>query len=134
MGGPGGSGGVRLVINQAMVQETHVSLGSAGAEQQMGAVMTNVVPKQGGNTFSGMTYFHYTNESFSGDNIPAELKATNFSAAGQIRESWKLTRRSAVPSFATGCGSTVRIVTGAMRWTAGSTTTLRPPPGHTRRT
>ena len=90
MGGPGGSGGVRLVINQAMVQETHVSLGSAGAEQQMGAVMTNVVPKQGGNTFSGMTYFHYTNESFSGDNIPAELKATNFSAAGQIRESWDI--------------------------------------------
>ena len=90
MGGPGGSGGVRLVINQAMVQETHVSLGSAGAEQQMGAVMTNVVPKQGGNTFSGMTYFHYTNESFSGDNLPAALKATSFSAAGQIRESWDI--------------------------------------------
>jgi hypothetical protein len=90
MGGPGGSGGVRLVINQAMVQETAVSLGSAGAEQQMGAIMTNVIPRQGGNTFSGLTYFHYTNERFSSDNVSDELTASGLGAAGQIRESWDI--------------------------------------------
>jgi hypothetical protein len=34
--------------------------------------------------------YTYTNESFSGDNIPAALEATGFSAAGQIRESWDI--------------------------------------------
>ena len=73
-----------------MVQEAVASLGSAGAEQQMSGVMTNIIPRQGGNMFSGLGYFHYTNEHFSGDNVPDALKASGLGAAGQIRSSWDI--------------------------------------------
>ena len=46
--------------------------------------------EQGGNNFSGLTYFHYTNESFSGDNLSDELEALGLGGAGAMRESWDI--------------------------------------------
>ena len=88
LNGTGGS--PRFQINQAMVQEVAVSLGSAGAEQQMGGIMQNIVPRQGGNNFSGLFYFHYTNDSFTGDNLSDELEELGLGSSGAVRESWDI--------------------------------------------
>jgi hypothetical protein len=90
MNGVGGQTAVRYMINQAMVQEVAVSIGSAGADQQLGGIMQNVIPRQGGNTITGLTYFHYTNERFSGDNLSQALKDRGLGGAGAIRESWDI--------------------------------------------
>jgi len=73
MNGPGGLFAARYIVNPGMIQEVAVSLGSQGADQQMGAVVTNAIPKSGGNTFSGFLFGHRANESFSSSNLNHEL-------------------------------------------------------------
>ena len=43
----------------------------------MAGLVTNMVPKEGGNRFSGSTYFHYVNASMVGDNLTDEQRAKN---------------------------------------------------------
>src|SRR6185436_2073960 len=88
MNGPGGLFAARYIVNPGMVQEVAVSLGSQGADQQMGAVVTNAIPKSGGNVFSGFLFGHWANESFSSSNLSDELKALGLGASGALRETW----------------------------------------------
>jgi hypothetical protein len=81
-------GNARWMPNQAMVQEIAVSTGGAGADQQMGGIVQNVIQKSGGNTFSGTFYFHYLNESFSGENIESRAAALGRGSSGKLIESW----------------------------------------------
>ena len=86
MNGPGGLFAARYIVNPGMVQEVAVSLGSQGADQQMGGVVTNAIPKSGGNAFSGFFFAHWANESFSSSNLTDELKALGLGASGALRE------------------------------------------------
>ncbi len=88
MNGPGGLFAARYIVNPGMIQEVAVSLGSQGADQQMGAVVTNAIPKSGGNTFSGFLFGHWANESFSSSNLNHELEVLGLGAAGALRETW----------------------------------------------
>jgi hypothetical protein len=97
LNGTGGS--PRFQINQAMVQEVAVSLGSAGADQQMGGIMQNIVPRQGGNNFSGLVYFHFTNDKFTGNNLSDELEALGLGGSGAVRESWDINPGFGGPIF-----------------------------------
>ena len=59
-----GGGGTTYYMNQANVQEVAVKFSGASAEQQMGGISTNVIPKEGGNRYSGFFYAGYTNETW----------------------------------------------------------------------
>src|SRR6185503_6839196 len=48
-------------------------------------VRINVVPKDGGNFFSGSLFFSGTNEHFQGDNVNDELLTRGLTAGGQSR-------------------------------------------------
>jgi hypothetical protein len=61
--------------NDAMVQEATVQTTSLGAEVSAGGVVVNLIPREGGNTFSGSIYAGYTGSSFQGDNLTPELQA-----------------------------------------------------------
>ena len=50
--------GSQYQVNEGMVQEIVVSLGSAGAETQGAGITINVIPKSGGNRFSGSFSTH----------------------------------------------------------------------------
>ena len=49
--------------------------GAAGAEQQTSGIVTNIIPKDGGNVFSGQVFTSYTDSSFVGSNLTDALKA-----------------------------------------------------------
>ena len=72
-----------------MVEELVVTAGSAQAEQQSGGILTNVIPKEGGNVFSGQMYAHFLNENFIGNNIDADFAAKGVSAGNfRIQEDY----------------------------------------------
>jgi hypothetical protein len=67
--------GTEMVLNPAMAQEVAVIRGSAGADQQAGGLVTNVIPRSGGNRFAGSVSFNYAPESFVGNNLNPTLIA-----------------------------------------------------------
>lgn len=79
--------GSQYMINSAMTQEIVVSGGAAGAEHQAGGLVTNVIPKTGGNRFSGTFAMHFANDSFVSDNLTDELRAVGVSTQS-VRRSW----------------------------------------------
>ena len=85
-----GGGGTTYYMNQANVQEVAVKLSGASAEQQMGGISTNVIPKEGGNSYSGFFYAGYTNESLVASNVTDELRAKGFTDSG-LKRSWDYT-------------------------------------------
>jgi hypothetical protein len=59
--------------NDAMSQEITVQTAALGAEVSAGGPHLNLIPREGGNSFSGATYFGYTGHSFQSDNLTADL-------------------------------------------------------------
>jgi hypothetical protein len=61
--------------NDAMVQEVTVQTSAPGAEVSAGGVVVNLIPREGGNSFSGSGFFGYTDSSFQGSNLNDALRA-----------------------------------------------------------
>ena len=55
--------------NDAMTQETTVQTAALGAEVSAGGPHLNLIPREGGNRYSGATYLGYTDKSFQSDNL-----------------------------------------------------------------
>ena len=60
-------------MNDAATAELTFEAGGAPAEAQVGGVIQNAIPKEGGNTFSGTWFSYYGAEAFSSDNRTPEL-------------------------------------------------------------
>jgi len=84
-----GAGGTAATyyVNQAIVQEIVVQLAAQTAEYQSGGIFTNVIPKEGGNRFSGFFFASYGNENMQGDNLNNDLRAAGLTIAG-LKKSW----------------------------------------------
>ena len=61
-------------MNDAATAELTYEAGGAPAEAQVGGVIQNAIPKEGGNTFSGTWFSYYGAEAFSSDNRTPELE------------------------------------------------------------
>ena len=72
-GGAGG-GNQPLRFNEAYVQEMSVRTGAASAEQEVGGIVANIIPKEGGNAWSGSFYAGLTDARLQGDNLTQRLK------------------------------------------------------------
>jgi hypothetical protein len=59
--------------NDAMSQEITVQTAALGAEVSAGGPHLNLIPREGGNRFSGATYLGYTNGSFQTNNLTQNL-------------------------------------------------------------
>jgi carboxypeptidase family protein len=55
--------------NDAMTQETTVQTAALGAEVSAGGPHLNLIPREGGNNYSGATYLGYTDSSFQSNNL-----------------------------------------------------------------
>ena len=60
--------------NLAAYQEVVIDTGGIGAEQEEGGVRINVIPRDGGNIFTGTYFFSFANESMAGRNLTQDLK------------------------------------------------------------
>lgn len=78
-------GSVTFRIAQAYVGEITIQTGGGGAESAHGNMITNVIPKEGGNTFSGGFYLEYTGKNFASSNLTDELSRLGFRADGLTR-------------------------------------------------
>ena len=59
--------------NDAMTQEVTVQTAALGAEVWAGGPHLNLIPREGGNVFSGATYLGYTDSAFQFDNLTDDL-------------------------------------------------------------
>lgn len=78
MNNTGGGYNTTLVINTGTVQEMTVTTSGLTAEQRSSGVLTNVVPKEGGNTFRGQFFGNFATTGMQANNVPDDLAAKNF--------------------------------------------------------
>jgi hypothetical protein len=61
-------------FNIMAYQEVAVTTGGVDAEQREGGVRTNLIPREGGNTFRGIFFGAFANKSMQGNNYSQDLK------------------------------------------------------------
>jgi hypothetical protein len=64
-----------LSTNDASTQELSYEFGAISAETAGGGVRVNIIPKEGGNRFSGSGFFNFANSALQTDNIDDTLRA-----------------------------------------------------------
>ena len=57
-----------------------MTTGGGTAESSYGNMITNVIPKEGGNNFSGSFYAEYTGENLAASNLTDELIGYGFTS------------------------------------------------------
>jgi hypothetical protein len=65
---------VGVSTNDASTQELSFEIGAISAETGSGGVRVNIIPKEGGNSFSGTAYGNFSNSSLQSKNLTQELK------------------------------------------------------------
>jgi Carboxypeptidase regulatory-like domain len=74
--------------NPANAQEITIDLGGGTAENELGGVQMNLVPKDGGNQFSGYLFTNYTNDRLQSDNLTSELIARGLLKVNGVNKIW----------------------------------------------
>jgi hypothetical protein len=75
-------GSITFRVAQAYVGEITITTGGGGAESAHGNMITNVIPKEGGNRFSAGLYYEYTGAALANSNLTPESSGLGFNAAG----------------------------------------------------
>ena len=93
-GGYQGMGVSGYVPEVGNAQEVVFSLSGGLGEATTGGPQMNIIPKQGGNIFSGSFFISGTGDSFQGDNLTPEMTAQGLTATNSIKKLWDIN-----PSF-----------------------------------
>jgi hypothetical protein len=112
-----------FAANGSMVQEVVVDIAAGSAEQSAGGVRMNIVPREGGNTFTGTFFATGTNDSLQSDNIDQELRDRKIISASAVKRNWEVNpafggplKRDVLWFFASGRKSEVsNYIGGALR-------------------
>jgi hypothetical protein len=81
-----GIGTVWAALNLDAYQEVAVDAGGVGAEQKEGGLRVNLIPREGGNTFSGSFFGSFANDSMQGSNFTQELRERGLAAPNSIKQ------------------------------------------------
>lgn len=83
--GQGGTGRTYF-INPLAAQEIVIDVGSGGsAENPLGGAMVNLIPKDGGNRFSGTFFGTATGHQMQGDNLDDDLRSQGLTTVNAVR-------------------------------------------------
>jgi Carboxypeptidase regulatory-like domain/TonB-dependent Receptor Plug Domain len=88
MNNTGGGYNTTLVINMGTVQEMTITTSGLSAEARTSGVMSNTIPKEGGNTFRGYFFGNYTSNSLQANNLTQDLKDKGLLAVGNAYRFW----------------------------------------------
>ncbi len=83
---PGGNQASHYVADVGNSAEVTFATSGGLGEAETGGLIMNVVPKTGGNRFSGSAYYSGTGESLQSNNYTPELKARGLTAATPLRQ------------------------------------------------
>jgi hypothetical protein len=78
----------RLSINMAAVQEFAVDTAAVSAEETSGGVRINIIPRDGGNTFTGTFIANYASGGMQASNFTKELEDAGLRTPGAIRKNY----------------------------------------------
>ena len=78
------------VPNLMMYQEVTVDSAGGSAENDLGGVTINLIPREGGNTFQGSFLGAFANASMQSDNLTQELKDRGLGTAPAIKTIWDI--------------------------------------------
>src|SRR4029079_5576582 len=79
-------GGAVFVFNPLTFQEVTVETGGISAERNTGGVQMNIVPRDGGNTFSGSFNTSHTAPSLQEDHLNDELSARGLRLLSSLKK------------------------------------------------
>jgi len=88
--GSGAAGNRTNYVNQMAVAEQTIQTGGYGAEAETGGVQINVVPKDGGNKFSGSTFTNGTGGRFQSSNLDDNLRNQGITTAPNVKNIYDL--------------------------------------------
>ena len=77
-----------LQLNDAQTEELSYEVGAISADVAIGGVRVNIIPKEGGNTFSGSFFGNGSNSSLQGDNLSDELLAQGIRTPDAVQSIW----------------------------------------------
>jgi hypothetical protein len=86
----GGGANQSIFFNPASIQEVSLAVGNLAIESETGGIVINVVPKDGGNTFSGIVVANAANSNMQSDNLSADLRARGLNSTTRIRNVFDL--------------------------------------------
>ena len=92
-----GDGAVQAYHNEAMIQEAVYQTAGGSAETITGGLNMNLVPKDGGNRFSGGTKATKSPKQWQGDNLSDDLKSLGVVGVDKIDELLRVQRRAGRP-------------------------------------
>ncbi len=75
-----------IATNDGTVQEISLETSGLGAESEMSGIRTNIVPKEGGNTWKGTVTGAFTNDALQTDNLTDEFKAQGLLTVNTVRK------------------------------------------------
>ena len=84
--GSGNSG----VVNLAAFQEMTIDTGGLGAEQKEGGVRMQFIPRDGGNTPSGLMSFSFANDALQSNNFTEQLRQKGLRRPNSLRKIWDI--------------------------------------------
>jgi hypothetical protein len=76
--------------NMGSTQEVTIDYASGSAEQSTGGVRINLIPREGGNTFTGSFFGTAVNSAFQGSNFTQDLKDAGLSTPDSIKLSYDI--------------------------------------------
>jgi hypothetical protein len=74
-----------ISTNDASTEELSYEFGAISAEVGGGGVRVNIIPREGGNRFSGTAFVNYANSALQGNNVDDALRAQNVTTADSIK-------------------------------------------------
>ncbi|HEY1912716.1 MAG TPA: carboxypeptidase regulatory-like domain-containing protein [Vicinamibacterales bacterium] len=77
-----------LSTNDASTQELSYEFGAISSEVGGGGVRVNIIPKEGGNRFSGSAFGNFANNNLQANNIDDTLRAQGITTGDSIRKIW----------------------------------------------
>ena len=86
-----GGGSQVLRWNQAYIEEISVVTGAASAEQETSGMLTNIIPREGGNRLSGFFFTSFTNNRLQGNNLSDDLRAVGLVDFSGINRNYDVT-------------------------------------------
>jgi carboxypeptidase family protein len=89
IGTGGATGGVSLlIVDTGNAAEITISTTGGLADAEIGGPEINVVPRTGGNTFSGQLFFAGAGGAMQSDNFTQELKGAGVRAGSELKKVW----------------------------------------------
>ena len=88
MNNTGGGYNTTLVVNTGTVQEMTVTTSGLAAEARSSGVLTNIIPKEGGNSFRGSFFGNFSNATLQSNNLTQDLIDRNLKAVNRVKKLW----------------------------------------------